>query len=107
MLCRKCGAELRTGARFCGKCGTPAPAGSTAGKAAGTGTGAVKKPEEETVHIFSSSASETRTDTAKTDTRKEPVREEKSPELIIHMPETRTSSSNGQFNEWFSEPGDL
>ena len=80
MFCRKCGAELRikAGAKFCGKCGTP-----------------IRVPEPKAASV------------PKTP-EPSPSRSGKSV-LISSMPRAGSSgsSSNGEADKWFSDPGDL
>ena len=80
MYCRKCGVELRAGARFCQKCGAEAPKAESM---------SVPRPSSET------SPSVTAYETGK------------EPSLIKTVPEPSGNSSNGQFHEWFSNAGDL
>ena len=86
MFCRKCGTEFRAGARFCGKCGSPKPAKAT---------------------TLSASAPKKVPETSKRSP--ETPKPEKKSVLISSMPKPGSSgsSSNGQFDNWFSDPGDL
>ena len=93
MFCKKCGTEIRLNAKFCAKCGTPVPVPAPA----------EKKPAEDVKPILNRKE-ETRSDPAMSRT---PEKKAEEPELVIHMDKTKSSSSNGQFHEWFSEPGDL
>ena len=100
MFCRKCGTQIRLNAKFCHKCGTPVPVG--------------KPSETEDVKTVFKRSSEEEPKAAAPDFEEkkgsEPVKtevKEETPELIIHMPERKESSSNGQFEKWFSDPGDL
>ena len=102
MFCKKCGAELRLNAKFCAKCGTPAP---------------VKAPEIVKPVEPVRPAEEVKTVLRREEPEKKVIYvpptepevkpEETAPKLVITMGETKASSSNGQFDEWFSEPGDL
>ena len=99
MFCRKCGTEIRLNAKFCHKCGAPAPV----------------KPPEKSAEAFSTkppkaapvkppeASSPKPVDTAP----KTPPAPEEAPKLVIKMSETGNRGSNGQFDEWFSDPGNL
>jgi hypothetical protein len=99
MFCRKCGTEIRLNAKFCHKCGAPAPV----------------KPPEKSAEPFSTkppkaapvkppeASSPKPVDTAP----KAPPAPEEAPKLVIKMSETGNRGSNGQFDEWFSDPGNL
>lgn len=101
MFCRECGAELRIkeGARFCGKCGAP-----------------VKLPQnseskKETVSLMKSKETIHKSEIKRKpepEIRRKPESEKKSV-LISSMPEPGSSgtSSNGETDIWFSDPGDL
>ena len=126
MFCKKCGTEIRPRAKFCAKCGTPVPA-EAAGPSVIHSDPPVKHPEpvkpgeaaeevktlltrdEATTGIRSGGPAEY-ADTPKRETPKgempkdEPAEEGK---LIMTMTGKSESSSNGQFNDWFSDPGDL
>lgn len=83
LFCRKCGAEIRHGAKFCAKCGETAPSAKpSVATAPETYKPPVKPPEEV-------------------------KKAEEAPKLIITLPETKSGGSNGQFDEWFSDAGDL
>lgn len=100
MFCKKCGAELRLNAKFCAKCGTPAPV-----KPAASVTPAARvapaDPPEEVKTLLKRDEPPKVIHVPPTETAPAPEK------LIINMAETSASSSNGQFNEWFTEPGDL
>ena len=108
MFCKKCGAELRLNAKFCAKCGTPAPAKAPEivkpVKPAET-----VKPEEEVKTVLTREEPEKKAIyVPPTEVKAEPKEAPKeAPKLVITMGDTKASSSNGQFNEWFSDPGDL
>lgn len=93
MFCKKCGAEIRLNAKFCAKCGTPVP----------TPAPAEKKPTEDVKPLLN------RKEGMRPDppAARVPEKKEEEPKLVIHMDSTKASSSNGQFHEWFSEPGNL
>ena len=92
MFCRKCGTEFRAGARFCGKCGSPKP---------------VIKPAAAKATTSSASAPKKVLETPKRSP--ETPKPEKKSVLISSKPKPGSSgsSSNGQFDNWFSDPGDL
>ena len=92
MFCRKCGTEFSAGARFCGKFGSPKP---------------VIKPAAEKATTSSASAPKKVLETPKRSP--ETPKPEKKSVLISSMPKPGSSgsSSNGQFDNWFSDPGDL
>ena len=107
MFCRKCGAEIRLNAKFCAKCGAPAPAAKAP---------EVKAPErkveekaEKVIYVPPTPAPEPMKPTvAPTVKPAAPeVAADGGDELIIKMSGMKDSSSNGQFNDWFSDPGDL
>lgn len=100
MFCRKCGAEIRPKAKFCAKCGAPvpAPAGSSVPPVTPPETGPLRPPIMYTDPVRPPVELLKPTETTP---------EEAKPKLIINMPKTTASSSNGQFDEWFSEPDDL
>lgn len=104
MFCRKCGAELRLNAKFCAKCGTPAP---TKAPETAKPVDPVKPvdPSKEVKTVLT--REEPRKVIYVPPTESAPKKEEDAAKLVITMSETKASSSNGQFNEWFSEPGDL
>lgn len=88
MFCRKCGVEVRAGAKFCHKCGHPAPvSGGTASAGArmpgGTASAEARMPGSPYVS------------------------EKEKPGLIKTMPEQTDRNSEEQFQEWFSDAGDL
>ena len=106
MFCRKCGVELRAGAMFCHKCGHPAPVPDgraprptersyTAGSMASTGAvrSAGSAASSGTPWPSSSAAPSSEAHHA--------------PGLINTMPKQEERSSGGQFEEWFSDAGDL
>lgn len=92
MFCKKCGAQIRLNAKFCAKCGTPAPVARPV------------EPTEEVKTLLTREGSRTVTPVAPAPAAPEAKED---PKLIINMAETRASSSNGQFDEWFTEAGDL
>ena len=105
MVCKKCGAEIRAKAKFCAKCGTPVPVVAPAEPAKPAAPAKHAAPAEEVKTLF------TRDEPARpvihvppTETAAEKKEE---PRLIVTMGETKATSSNGQFDLWFSEPGDL
>ena len=104
MFCKKCGAELRLNAKFCAKCGAPAPAKAPEivkpVKPAET-----VKPSEEVKTVLTREEPKKVIYVPPTEPEVKPAGE--APKLVITMSGTKASSSNGQFDEWFSEPGDL
>lgn len=109
MFCRECGAELRIkeGARFCGKCGAPVklPQNSESKKE----TVSLMKSKE-TIHkseIKRKPEPEIKRKT-EAEIKRKPEPEKKSV-LISSMPKPGSSgtSSNGETDIWFSDPGDL
>jgi len=107
MFCKKCGAELRLNAKFCAKCG--APVATKAPEAVKPATPPAKSvesakpstPVEEVKTLL------TRDDSGKSVIYVPPTETVEAPKLVVTMGETKSSSSNGQFDEWFSDPGDL
>ena len=89
MFCRKCGAELRTNAKFCGKCGAPAPV--------------VPKPSP----VKSVPKSEPVRSIPKAEPSRTPSKPEKKPELISSMPKPSNHKADGDIHDWFSDAGDL
>ncbi|MBQ8087725.1 MAG: zinc-ribbon domain-containing protein [Clostridia bacterium] len=98
MFCRKCGAEIRLNAKFCAKCGVPVAKTPE------------PKPEEKRSTPNPPPLESSKTALAETPAaaaaETAPTHEER-PKLIIHMPKTTQSRSNGQFNDWFTDGGDL
>lgn len=85
--CRKCGAPLRRNAKFCAKCGTPV--------ATPTGAGSTPPPVKPPV-------------SPTPDERKPEPEDEKPAKLITTLPkEPSGNSTNGRFDEFFSDAGDL
>ena len=108
MFCRKCGAKLKDSAKFCGKCGAPvaiavepkkelvAPAETVKPMAP-----AVKPPKEKAMPPAVKPPRDTEPPEEKT------VAPEEKPKLIVNMPGAKPVSSNGEFDRWFSDPGNL
>ncbi len=118
MFCRKCGTQIRLNAKFCHKCGAPVPVGrsseTVSAEKSGSGSSAKDTGTEDVKTLFKRSAEEeTRAAAPEYKEKKAPepikteVKKEETPELIIHMAERKESSSNGQFEKWFSDPGGL
>ena len=89
MFCRKCGAKLKDSAKFCGKCGAPVAI-------------AVEPKKElvapaETVKPMAPAVKPPR----------DAVPPEDKPKLIVNMLGAKPVSSNGEFDRWFSDPGNL
>lgn len=111
MFCRKCGVELRAGARFCTKCGQPVQIPS---KVRQTGTEKtvqkrtpVAKPEEvkpREVKPKEATLKEVKSKEAKPEAKKT---EAAGSRLISTMPEQVERTSNEQLHNWLSDPGDL
>ena len=80
MYCKKCGVELRAGAKFCQKCGAEVPKAKT------------MSTELPSTGAHSSAPAYSM---------------EKEPALVKTIPESSENRSNGQFHEWFSQAGDL
>ena len=107
MFCRKCGAKLKDSAKFCGKCGAPvaiavepkkelvAPAETVKPMAP-----AVKPPRDAVPPKEKAMPPAVK-----------PPRDTEPPEektvLIVNMPGAKPVSSNGEFDRWFSDPGNL
>lgn len=103
MFCKKCGAQIRQNAKFCAKCGTPVPAASTAGSPPAS----VKPPVAPATPVAPAEPVKPVTPVAPvTPAKPEPVAEEPA-KLIINMPEPSGNSTNGRFDEFFSDAGDL
>ncbi len=103
MFCKKCGTQLRTGAKFCAKCGAPAPTAVAAATPPAKSVESAKPstPVEEVKTLLM------RDDSGKSVIYVPPTETVEAPKLVVTMGETKSSSSNGQFDEWFSDPGDL
>ena len=135
MFCRKCGTEIRLNAKFCHKCGTPAPTAKPAKETEAFHDAPGMKPDEikpegktpEGVKslynrsddlsskdekpgkkdIPGSTAPEKETASGTAEAAGKADAPDKEPELIIHMTPGGSGSSNGQFDKWFSDAGDL
>ena len=107
MFCRKCGVELRAGAKFCAKCGTPAPAKAPEPVRPVEPVKPVRpvNPAEEVKTVMTREESEKKVIYVPPTKTIEAPKDE--PKLVVTLGETKASSSNGQFDEWFSEAGDL
>lgn len=98
MFCRKCGAELRINAKFCGKCGAPAPV--------------VPKPSpvksvSKSEPVRSMPKTEPVRSIPKAEPSRTPSKPEKKPELISSMPKPSNHKADGDIHDWFSDAGDL
>ena len=96
MFCRKCGAKLKDSAKFCGKCGAPVAI-------------AVEPKKElvapaETVKPMAPAVKPPRDAVPP---EEKTVAPEDKPKLIVNMPGAKPVSSNGEFDRWFSDPGNL
>ncbi len=110
MFCRKCGAELRTNAKFCGKCGAPAPVrGMSKSEPARTAPRAESVvPEMSIPKDFEKKIStETVRSKPKAVSAPSPSKREKKPELISSMPKPSDHKGDGDIHDWFSDAGDL
>lgn len=105
MFCRKCGAELRINAKFCGKCGAPVVPKSEPVRSMPKSEPVRSMPKSEPVR--SMPKTEPVRSTPKAEPSRTPSKPEKKPELISSMPKPSNHKADGDIHDWFSDAGDL